>query len=402
MLEEAETVPPNLTQKGRRKMRYWKRMVLMIVTVMTVGFAVPATWAAEPYKIGFSGPLSGPAAFMGDVNRKTAVMLAEQMNAAGGINGHPIELITYDSENKPDVALQVFNRLIKRDRVLAIVGPVTSVEAMGVLSLVEQEKVPTIMLPTTKVIVEPIRKYAFKVAISEADAVNKSLDYLKEQGKTRIAMVTSQDSYGEAAREVIENMAPAKGIQIILKEKVGMDDKDMTPVVFKIKNSGAQALYEWTHVKPSIILTRNIKQIGLDIPVLHSVGYVNESNIETIGAAAIEGHYGGTYKFMDVEALPDSDPQKAVLLKYQRDFVAKYKERPTQFGVNAHDAMYILAAALKKAGPNRDKIRDEIENTKNYVGAGGIFDYSPTRHTPNAEKVMIMYRVVNGKWTIVK
>ncbi len=383
-------------------MKYRKWILVMMVGIVAVGLAVTTGLAAEPYKIGFSGPLSGPAAFMGDVNKKTAIMLTEQMNAAGGINGHPIELIVYDSENKPDVALEVFNRLIKRDKVLAIVGPVTSVEAVGVIGVVEQEKVPTIMLPTTKAIVEPVRKYVFKVAISEADAVAKDLDYLKEQGKTRIAMVTSQDSYGEAAREVIEEMAPAKGIEIILKEKVSMDDNDMTPVVFKVKNSGAQALFEWTHVKPSIILTRNIKQVGLDMPVIHSVGFVNESNIETIGQAAVEGQYGGTYKFMDAVALPDSDPQKPILLKYQRDFLEKYRERPTQFGVNAYDAMQILAAALKKAGPNREKIRDEIEKTRNYIGASGIFNYSPTHHSPDAEKVMIMYRVVKGKWTIVK
>jgi len=380
------------------------KKILILVVVLSIGTFLggSSSWAKDPYKIGFTGPLTGPAAYMGDVNKKTVLMIAEQINAAGGIDGHPIEIIVYDSENKPDTTVQVFNRLIKKDEVLVIVGPTTSIEAMAALPIAEQTKTPTVMPVGTSEVVKPIRKYVFKTPISEADAVAKDLDYLKEKNLTRIAVVTSQDGYGEAGREAIEKLAPAKGIEIILKEKVSFEDKDMTPIVFKVKRSGAQALLEWTHLRPSVILTRNIKQVGLDIPVICSFGAVQDAWVKAVGVEAAEGKIGATYKFMDAESLPDNDPQKPVILKYQKTFFEKYGENPIQFGANAYDAMHIIIMALKKAGPDKEKIRNAIEETKNYIGTGAIFNFSPTSHDPSGEKSMVMYKVVKGKWILLK
>ena len=275
------------------------KKILFLMLFFLIGTLIggASTWAKEPYKIGFAGPLSGPAAYMGEVNRKTVLMMAEQINSSGGIKGHPIEVIVYDAENKPDTTVQVFNRLIKKDRVLAIVGPTTSIEAMAAVHIAEQEKTPTLMPVGTSRVVEPIRRYVFKTTVSEADAVAKDMDYLKEQGLTRIAVITSQDGYGEAGLQAIEELAPSKGIQIILREKVSFEDKDMTPVVFKVKQSGAQALLEWTHLRPSVILFRNIKQVDLGMPVLCSWGATQPAWIKHVGEAS-EGTLGATFKFM--------------------------------------------------------------------------------------------------------
>ena len=357
--------------------------------------------AKEPYKIGWCGPLSGPAAYMGDVGKKTVMMMAEQINSAGGINGHRIEIIAYDSENKPDTTVTVVNRLIKKDDVLAIVGPTTSIEAVSALSIVEQLKTPTVMPALTSKIVTPIRKYVFKTVISDWDAAEFNLEYMKSKGLTRIAVITSQDGYGEAGVEAINTLAPKMGVEVLVQEKVSPMDNDMTPVVTKVKNSEAKALFEWCHLRPAVILSRNIKQMGLSMPVFRSMGCVQESFLKDVGDAA-EGHLGATFKFMDAEALPDSDPQKSVILKYQRDFKAKYNEMPIMFGADAYDAMEIVVMALRKAGQDKEKLRDAIEQTTNFYGAGGIFNFTPTRHGPDAEKAVVMYRVANGKWTIVK
>jgi branched-chain amino acid transport system substrate-binding protein len=228
-----------------------------------------------------------------------------------------------------------------------------------------------------------------------------NLDYMKAKGITRIAVITSQDGYGEAGLEGIKALAPKKGIDIILQEKVSPMDNDMTPVLVKVKNSNAQALFEWCHLRPAIIISRNMKQIGLSMPVFRSFGCVQESFLKDVGDAA-EGHLGATFKFMDAEALPDSDPQKSVIMKYQRDFRAKYKEMPIMFGADAYDAMEIVIMALRKVGPDKEKLRDAIEETKNFVGAAGIYNFSPKKHSHDAENAVVIYKVHNGKWAIVQ
>ncbi|MCX5814836.1 MAG: ABC transporter substrate-binding protein [Proteobacteria bacterium] len=372
------------------------KSVLIVLFLLTISFSA---FGKEPYKIGWCGPLSGPAAYMGEVGKKTVMMVVDQVNAKGGINGNLVEVVYYDTENKPDVTVQVFNRLIKKDRVLAIVGPTTSVEATAAVNIAEQNKIPTIMPTLTSKVVVPIRKYVFKTPISDVETVEKSLQYFKAKGLTKIAVITSQDGYGEAGLEAIEKTAPGMGIEIVVKEKVGTMDNDMTPTVAKVRNSGAQALFEFTHLRPSVILSRNIKQVGLSIPVMRSMGCVQDAFLKD-AEGTIEGHTGVTYKFIDAASLPDGDRQKPVIVRYQSDFLKKYGQKPIMFGANAYDAIHILVAALEKAGPDKNKIRDAIEKTTNYIGVGGIFNYSSTNHSPDHGSV-IVYRVVRGKWEIV-
>jgi branched-chain amino acid transport system substrate-binding protein len=383
-------------------MRTGKKMLLILMVLCFMCIAsVPMVTAKEPYRIGWCGPLSGPAAYMGDVGKKTVMMMAEKINMAGGINGHPVEIIAYDSENKPETTVQVVNRLIKKDGVVAIVGPTTSIEAVSALTIAGQTKTVMVMPALTSRIVTPVRKYVFKTVISEDDSVVKDFEYLKSRGLTKIAVITSQDGYGDAGLESIEALAPRMGVEIILKEKVSGTDNDMTPVLTKVKNSGAQALLDWCHLRPAILITRNIKQIGLSIPVIRSIGCVQESFLKDVQDNA-EGHLGATFKFMDAESLPDNDPQKFVILRYQRDFQEKYKEMPIMFGADAYDAMQIVVMALGKVGADKEKLRDAIEQTRNHVGAGGIFNFSPEKHHPDGENAVIIYRVTNGKWMIAR
>ena len=174
----------------------------------------------------------------------------------------------------------------------------------------------------------------------------------------------------------------------------------MTPVVFKVKQSGAQALLEWTHLRPSVILFRNIKQVDLGMPVLCSWGATQPAWIKHVGEAS-EGTLGATFKFMDAQSLPDGDPQKPVILAFQKAFQEKYGIEPIQFGANAHDAIQLLLEALKKAGADKERIRDAIEGT-NYVGAGAFFRFSPTSHSGIGEKSVAMYKVVDGNWVLLK
>jgi branched-chain amino acid transport system substrate-binding protein len=107
-------------------------------------------------------------------------------------------------------------------------------------------------------------------------------------------------------------------------------------------------------------------------------------------------------KFYGAEKLPDSDPQKKVILDYQATYKKKYGKETNMFGGNAFDGFNMLVAALKKVGDDKNRLRDAIEQTQGYVGVSGIFNYSPNDHAGLSKDSIIMYQVVGGDWKVIK
>ncbi len=148
--------------------------VLSVVGALA-GMAVGAASAdaAEPIRIGAIFSVTGPAAFLGEPERNTAKMLEEDLNREGGLLGRKIELIIYDDESDTTKAVTAVDRLIKRDRVVAIVGPSTSGSTLAIVPKVEEAKIPLISCAAGRKIVEPVRRWVFKVAASDILAVKK-------------------------------------------------------------------------------------------------------------------------------------------------------------------------------------------------------------------------------------
>lgn len=143
-------------------------------------------------------------------------------------------------------------------------------------------------------------------------------------------------------------------------------------------------------------------QLGIKIPLYQSHGVASRKFIELAGAAA-EGIILPTGKILVAENLPDSDPQKPVLLKYIRDYEARYKSAVSGFGGYAWDGLQILSRAFEQAGDDRARIRDEIEKIDGYVGISGIFRFSPEDHNGlNKEEAFVMVRIENAEWQIIR
>ncbi|RMG71565.1 MAG: branched-chain amino acid ABC transporter substrate-binding protein, partial [Nitrospirae bacterium] len=107
-------------------------------------------------------------------------------------------------------------------------------------------------------------------------------------------------------------------------------------------------------------------------------------------------------RLLVAESLPDSDPQKPVLIKYKRDYESRFHEEASTFGGHAYDALMILVKAIEKAGFDREAVRDAIENMKGFVGTGGVFNFSPKDHNGLDINSFVMLTVKNGKFTLLK
>ena len=169
----------------------------------------------------------------------------------------------------------------------------------------------------------------------------------------------------------------------------------------KVKSAaGVQAVVNWSIVPAQSIVAKNMKQIGLDVPLFQSHGFGNPKYVEQAGVAA-EGTLFVAGRLLVVDELPDDHPQKALLAAYKKEYEAKYNEPVSTFGGHAYDAFTIVIEGIRKAGStDRDKVRDAIENLKGFAGTAGIFNFSPEDHTGLSLEAFTMQTVKDGTFRL--
>ncbi len=361
----------------------------------------PAPKVAEgpPIKIGAILAVTGPASFLGAPEAKTLEMLAEEINANGGINGSKIELIIKDSGANPEKAISFAKQLMEEEKVFAIIGPSTSGETMKIKDLMEKGKTILMSCAAAEVIVNPVAKYVFKTPQKDSFAVRMIFQQMKDMGINKIGVVVGNTGFGKAGKAQLEKIAPEYGIDIAIAEVYDKKATDLTAVVTKVKAAGVQAVVNWSIVPAQAIVAKNMKQIGFDVPLFQSHGFGNIKYVEAAGAAA-EGIIFPAGRLLVADMLPDDNPQKAVLTKYKADYEAKYGESASTFGGHAYDAFMILVKAIEQAGNDPEKVRDAIENMKGFVGTGGVFNFSPEDHNGLGIDSFEMLTVKDGKFAL--
>jgi len=385
-------------------MRYGFLVVILLILIGT-GSWVGAAPAAEPIKIGAFFALSGPAATIGTPTKLVAQMVVEKINQAGGINNRPLELVVGDTESDPTKALMVAKRLVENDKVVALIGPTRTDEGMAVKAYVEKAQIPTIMtVGGDPVISVPPFQWTFKTPQRTSVAVKKTYEYLKKQGLTKIALVTATDGFGKDGQNWLEKLAPEFGLQIVSSEAFGVGDTDMTPQLVKIKDSGAQAIICWTIGPAGARVAKNVKQLGIAVPLVQCHGQPDPKYVELAGDAA-EGSIMPSTKLMVANQLPDNDPQKAVIL----EFIDLYKGArfDQQYPINTHsgyawDAIYLLANAMRQVGSDPPALRSAIEQTKGYVGISGVFSLTAEDHNGLGTDSLVMVKIEKGQWALLK
>jgi branched-chain amino acid transport system substrate-binding protein len=378
-----------------------KRIFLFISVVALLSSLISFSYAAEPYKVGAVFAITGPAAWLGEPERNSVRMLQEEINAQGGIKGHPLELVIEDTVGEETRAVLAVNKLINKDNVLAIVGPSRSGTTMAVIPIVEKAQVPLVSCASAQEIVTPVKKWVFKTAQNDSDGVIKIYEKMKEMNLSKVAIISSTDGYGMEGRKHLKRFAPEMGITVVADETYGPKDTDMTAQLTKVKGTDAQAIVNWSIVPGQTTVIKNRRQLVMTIQLFQSPGFGNIKYAQAAGDSA-EGLLFPALRLLMVAALPKDHPQKVILTKYKKDYESRFKSDVTTFGGHAYDAMSLVVAALKAVGPDRAKIRDHIENTKNFVGTGGVFNYSPEDHVGLHKDALEIYTVKNGAFVPVK
>ena len=374
-------------------------LALTGILVVLGGQPVPA---AEPYAIGSIFSITGPASYLGEPERNTMEMLVEQLNAQGGIKGHPLKLVVYDDEGDVTKARLHAEKLIQKDKVLTIIGPSLTHTSMTVLDVTQKAQLPLISCAAGVGITAPAaeRQWVFKTPQTDKMAVDRIYQYLKKKGQTKVAIITVSTGFGVSGKEQLNALAPQYGIQVVAQEVFGEKDTDMTPQLTKIKGTPAQAVICWGTGPVIALVAKNMKQLGMTVPLIQSHGAASKKFIELAGDAG-DGIIMPAGKLVVYKLLPDTDPQKAVCRDYDEKYQAKFKAPASSFGGYAFDSLKMLALALEKAGADKAKIRGELENIKNYVGVSGIFNMSPQDHNGLTPEAFVMVKIDKGAFQLL-
>lgn len=391
----------------RNYLKYAVVLILLAALLALGGISCGEEQPKEAYKVGALFATTGAASNLGVPEKQTVDMMVEQINAAGGINGHPLEVIFYNTETSAEKCATLTTRLIEQDKVLAIIGPTTSGESLAIIDTVTTAKVPLISCAANIGIVTPVseRYWVFKTPQADKDVVAYIYRYMQKQGITKVALITDVSSFGAGGRTVLKSDAADYGITIVDDQTFASGDTSMQSQLTHIKGTDAQAVICWATDKESAIVAQDMKTLQMAIPLFCSHGIANKAFIDQAGAAA-NGVIFPAGKLLVVDVVPATDPQKEVLTKYKADYEAKYPgQTASTFGGHAYDALSMVVMALENIPEGldlaaaRQAVRDEIERIKDFAGISGVFTMSPTDHLGMQPGSLAMIKIVDGQWT---
>ncbi len=377
-------------------------LVLILAALMLLAAGCGKGSESEPYVIGGIFSITGPASYLGDPERNSMEMVVQEINAKGGINGHPLKLVIYDDEGDVTKARLHAEKLIQKDKALAIVGPSITPASMTVLEVTQKAKMPLISCAAAAGITAPAkdRFWTFKTAQTDEMAVARIYQYCQKHGIAKVAILTVSSAFGVAGKEQLLGQAAKFGMEVVGQEVFGDKDTDMTPQLTKLRSLPAQAVVCWGVGPAPALVAKNMKQLGFTIPLIQSHGAASKKFIELAGDAA-EGIIMPAGKLAVYQQLPDTDPQKAVCKDYTEKYKAKFKAPESSFGGYAYDAQRMLNEALAKGGSDQAKIRDALEGIKNFAGVSGIFNMSPEDHNGLTPDAFVIVKIHDGNFTLI-
>lgn len=371
-----------------------------LTALLAVMFFAVNSMAANVVKVGALVSITGPTAFLGVPEENTLKMLVSDINKTGGVNGEKIKLIIYDTKGSPSSGVVLAKKLIYTDKVSVIVGPTRSGTTLAIIPLIQRAKIPLISMASSYKITTPVKKWVFKTAPNDSLAVERLYSYMKNNKINKVALLSASTGFGDSGREELKKLNSKYGIKIVADELFGPKDTDMTPQLVKIKNTkGVQAIICWgTNPGPASV-AKNAKELNIKLPIFMSHGVASKKFIQLAGDAA-ENIILPAGKLIVADQLPKNDPQKKVLLKYKKEYESKFGSVST-FGGHAYDVVNIIKLALQNGADSRKSLRNKIEQTKNFVGITGIFNYSKNNHSGLDPSDFSIIKIVNGNWKLI-
>lgn len=365
--------------------------------------ASTATIAAEPIKIGLSGPFTGGSSPMGASMRDGVKLAADEINKKGGVLGRKIQLIERDDEAKNERGVQVAQELINKENVIATLGYINTGVSLASQRFYQEAKIPVLNNVATGSIVtkqflppQYPDNYVFRTSAN--DAIQSALivkEAIDTQKFTKVAILADSTNYGQLGREDLEKALAAKNVKPVAVEKFNVKDVDMTAQLLKAKEAGAQAILTYAIGPELAQIANGMEKLGWKVPMIGSWTLSMGNFIDNAGKNSDGARMPQTF----IQE-PNTPKRKAFIEAYQKTYKIDRIASPVS-AAQGYDSMYILAAAIKQAGGTDGvKIREALENLNEKVdGVITTYDHPYTHddHEAITINMPVMGEVRNGR-----
>jgi branched-chain amino acid transport system substrate-binding protein len=333
--------------------------VLLSVASIVVLSAAAALPARADIKIGFQAPLTGPSATDGKSAQLAATMAVEDINAAGGVLGQKIELVSYDDQAKSDQAIFTANKLIGEDNVKLVVNGSYSASGRAAAPVFQKAGVVMISAYGVHPDITKAGDYMFRlVHLGPPQGAATALYIGKTLGKKKISTITMDNDYGQATMDGFLEAAPKYGIEVLNKYSYSLKDRQFGSIVASVKRDNPDAVYATGYFFTGGPLVSQLRAAGVTAPIIGSQAFDSEKFIEIAGPAA-----EGTYIIDSF----DRDRKDPALQKFFADFKTRAGYAPEGVAAITYSAVALMADGIKRAGSaDPAKVRDALAATKDF------------------------------------
>ncbi|NLK08277.1 MAG: ABC transporter substrate-binding protein [Firmicutes bacterium] len=378
-----------------------KRMLSAFMVLFMVLAGAVGALAADTFKVGAVGPTTGPVATYGLSVLDAVTLAVEKYNAEGGLLGRQIELIVEDNKADAVETNNAFRKLASRDQVHAIVGAVVTANSIVGSQVAQMMKVPMITPTSTAEKVTLEGDYIFRSCLIDPVQAVIMANFVYDSLNLReVAILTAQtNDYSVGLTDVFIETFGNLGGKVVAAESYSEGDQDFKAQLTKIRARNPEAVYVPGYYTEAGLIARQMRQLGMEQPILGPDGFDSPKLFE-IGGEAILGSYFTNHYSKETE-----DP---VSKQFVADYREKYGVDPDGFAALAYDAALILFEAIERAGEDalskniaaaRQAIRDAMAETKDLEAVTGTLTFDENR---NPVKSAVILKVVEDGYEFVE
>ena len=368
-----------------------KTKFLLVPILLALGACKPG--GGDTIKVGEFASLTGKEATFGASSHEGTLLAIEEINAAGGVLGKKLELLTEDNQSKAGEPANIVNKLISRDGVVAVLGEVASSRSLEAAPIAQAAKIPMISPSSTNPKVTEVGDYIFRICFIDpfqgTVMANFATKTLKAQ---KVAILTDAKSdYSKGLAKYFKEQFTKNGGAISSELSYNGGDKDFKGQLTTIKGSAPDAVFIPGYYNDVALIAIQAKESAIAVPLFGGDGWESENLIE-VGKDAVEGHYFSTHCSPE-----DTSPKMvAFVAAYQK----KYSKSPDAMAALGYDSAYVLSEAITRAGTtDGPKLRDAIAATKDFVGVTGKFSLDAKRDSVKSAAIL---QIKDGKFKFLE
>ena len=360
----------------------------LVLFATLAGVWAVSTRAQETIKIGEFASLTGGSASFGQSSHKGTRLAIDELNAAGGVLGRKLELITEDDQSLAGQPATIVQKLIAQDKVVAVLGEVASSKSLEAAPICQQNRIPMISPASTNPKVTETGDYIFRVCFIDPFQGTVMAKFALDRGWKKVALLTDvKQDYSVGLAKFFVGHFQANGGEIVKEQKYSSGDKDFKPQLTSLKAAHPDAIFVPGYYAEVALIARQARLLGLKVPLLGGDGWVGDSLLKVAGHS-LDGSFLSCHFSVD--------DQSPAVQEFVRKFRTKYRETPDDMAALGYDSALILAAAIKRAGTTDSApLRDAIAATKNHPGVTGNITLDEKR---NAAKPAVILTIADGEF----